>query len=89
MRQAIYFPLDQPPESTFDPSYVTVRHLFQEIRNIAQRRRVEKLGVDPAVSHHVLTNGMTVGEFCVWYIASGRTISRPLQKMENVSKKKT
>jgi len=53
----------------FNPSTTEVREIFKEIRHVS--------GADPTnpESHKIiLSNGLSIGEFCLWYITSNRTL---------------
>lgn len=60
--------LDQPLVESYQPTRAERGRVFREIRSLPGAQ-----DGDPAVAHQVLSNGMTVGEFCLWYIASGLT----------------
>jgi len=53
----------------FHPTKKEVRQLFAEIRAAQLNPR------DPQSHKRILSNGLSVGEFCLWYIASNRTVS--------------
>uniref|UniRef100_A0A6C0BM74 Uncharacterized protein n=1 Tax=viral metagenome TaxID=1070528 RepID=A0A6C0BM74_9ZZZZ len=52
----------------FNPSVVQVRDLFKEIR------RCSADPSDPDSHKIILSNGLSIGEFCLWYITSNRTL---------------
>lgn len=52
----------------FKPTETEIRQLFKELWSLG-------LNPDDAESHKaLLSNGLTVGEFCLWYICSNRTL---------------
>lgn len=77
-RRSLYFPRDVPRPQDYNPTAGEIRRIFKEIRAIPGGSTGE-----PGVAQHVLLNGMTVGEFCLWYIAN-RTTSRPNGAKDNV-----
>ena len=52
----------------FQPTLKEVRALFREMRaaNLDPRH--------PDSHKRILSNGLSVGEFCLWYVASNRTL---------------
>lgn len=52
----------------FHPEYALVIKLMKEIREANLDPN------DPTSHRQILSNGLSVGEFCLWYIASNRTL---------------
>lgn len=52
----------------FHPSKKEVRQLFEEVRSAQLDPH------DPNSHKRILSNGLSVGELCLWYIASNRTL---------------
>lgn len=58
-----YFPRHDAIDACFKPSYKELRQLFEEVRRVPGEREA-----DLSVVRHVLSNGMTVGQFSTWYL---------------------
>lgn len=61
----------------FNPSKKEVRRLLEEIRSAHLDPH------NPDSHKRILSNGLSVGEMCLWYIASNRTLVA--QKQRNVN----
>jgi hypothetical protein len=60
----------------FNPTERDVRDIFKEIRQ-HEWSQVPVGGTaefDVNNHSHILSNGLSIGEFCMWYIASNRTL---------------
>lgn len=63
--------------SSYNPSFPEVTRLIAEIRGVEQKMApptTESVtnGAHKSVIQHILSNGMTVGEFCLWYVSKGK-----------------
>jgi hypothetical protein len=70
--------MDLPPYSVnqnllknYHPSQSEICDIFKSIR------KAEDSGQYKNIEQLVLFNGLTVGEFCMWYIVSNRTLCFP------------
>lgn len=61
--RAFHFGATDVPGDEYKPTYRDLRVVFEEIRNIAGHDRG-----DVRVARTVLKNGMTVAQFCTWYL---------------------
>ena len=61
--RAFHFGAPDVPGAEYQPSYAELRLVFEEIRNIPGHEQG-----DVRVSRTVLKNGMTVAQFCTWYL---------------------
>lgn len=94
----MYFPREPHVSllDTYTPSRAEVYRILQEVRSLGppptpiatsdSHMGGSEKGVgcsdDRGPARHILSNGMSVAEFCMWYIASGRTSQNPKKRKE-------
>lgn len=81
---SVYFPLksSQTLLKEFDPTNAEVTNLFREIRKIQSNFPPPTLHTK-SISKHLLSNGLSVGEFCLWYINSDRVMRKSKCRSKN------